>query len=483
MPASFSRVVRAALCLVLATAMASAAETIPKPGAKPDAFKMPDPPPAGWLTYHLAHPGPGGTFPADPDCAMFWKGAYHLHYIFQRGPHNHCWAHVVSPDMVHWTWRPTPLTTDNTGHGMFSGGSFITKDGRPAIIYHGLGSGFNQISIATDDALETWTKPVPMRGTAADGTPSKTKYWDPECWLDGDTYYAISGGKGATLFKSADLETWQEVGPLIHEAMPDTLGVKRDEDISCANMFKLGDKWMLLCISHGLGCRYYLGTWKDGRYLPDFHGRMNWRGQEVFAPESLLTPDGRRVMWAWLHVKGGKFQGGVQSLPRELSLPSDGVLRIKPLRELESLRGARLTAADAAVPAGAPIVLDGISGDALEVEAKLEPGAAATCGLRVLCDDKGAGGMLVQYDPKAGLLLLDDLKVPFKVPDGEPLTLRVFVDRTLVEVFANDRQAAAAVCKAPAGVRVALVADGGEAKAQGIGAWPLASAYAPVPKP
>ena len=35
------------------------------------------------------------------------------------------------------------------------------------------------------------------------------------------------------------------------------------------------------------------------------------------------------------------FQQGIQSLPRELSLPEDGVLRIKPLRELEQLRQDR----------------------------------------------------------------------------------------------------------------------------------------------
>ena len=117
------------------------------------------------------------------------------------------------------------------------------------------------------------------------------------------------------------------------------IGVDKNEDVSCANMFKIGDKWMLLCISHGLGCRYYLGDFKDEKYLPEFHAMMNWRDWDFFAPESLLTPDGRRVMWAWCNVKAANSrQTAIQSLPRELSLPADGVLRIKPLRELEKLR-------------------------------------------------------------------------------------------------------------------------------------------------
>ena len=43
-------------------------------------------------------------------------------------------------------------------------------------------------------------------------------------------------------------------------------------------------------------------------------------------------------MWSWCNLPG--VQSGIQSLPRELSLPQDGVLRIKPLRELETLRAA-----------------------------------------------------------------------------------------------------------------------------------------------
>ena len=64
---------------------------------------------------------------------------------------------------------------------------------------------------------------------------------------------------------------------------------------------------------------------------------MSWNGNNFFAPESVLTKDGRRVMWAWL-IDLPVAHCGVQSLPRELELPDDGVLRIRPLRELQSLR-------------------------------------------------------------------------------------------------------------------------------------------------
>lgn len=44
-------------------------------------------------------------------------------------------------------------------------------------------------------------------------------------------------------------------------------------------------------------------------------------------------------MWAWLSTVDERLRyKTIQSLPRELSLAADGSLRIRPIRELESLR-------------------------------------------------------------------------------------------------------------------------------------------------
>ena len=49
---------------------------------------------------------------------------------------------------------------------------------------------------------------------------------------------------------------------------------------------------------------------------------------------------------------------------------------------------------------------------------------------------------------------------------GEDLTLRVFIDKNLVEVFANDRQAAAYAGKyVPENIGVSLFSKGGDALA------------------
>jgi beta-fructofuranosidase len=437
---------------------------------------MPATPPDNWPTFHLLHPGPGHAMPGDPNCAFYWKGVYHLHYIYNSGGCG--FAHLSSTDLVHWKWHRTTLTQKTTGHGMFSGTGFITKEGTPAIIYHGQGTNKNQIALAEDDDLEEWSQPVAMDIREPDGQPSTVRQWDPDCWLSGDTYYAISGGSPPHLMKSKDLKTWANLGRLFHDQMPAAaLNVSKDEDVSCANMFKIGNKWMLLCISHPLGCRYYLGDFKDEKFLPDFHSMMSWNGNNFFAPESVLTKDGRRVMWAWL-LNLPIAPTGIQSLPRELELPKDGVLRIRPLRELEVLRGKKKEEKKIAVTSDTLYAPKEISGNAIELEVSFKATTAKEFGLDVLCDSNGANGMRVAYLPESKTLRVGAVNAPFELKKDEELTLRIFVDKNLVEVFANDRQAAlsaAAYARANLGIR--LMSKGGDTTVRSFKCWTMKSIY------
>ena len=359
----------------------------------PETPAWPEDPPANWLTFHLAHPGPGNAMPGDPNCAFDYQGRYHLHYIY-RSQGAFVFAHVSSGDLVRWEWHSTVLAPSTTGHGMFSGTGFYTKDGKPAIIYHGQGSGRNWIQYPLDDQFNSWSDPNPVLPKTADGTVAKIRHWDPDCWLNGETYYALSGGKNPQLMKSTDLKNWTYLGDVLHPDYPAALGVAKGEDISCANMFKIGDKWMLLCISHRLGCRYYLGDFKDEKYLPQFHAMMSWNGNHFFAPESMLTRDGRRVMWAWL-LRMPIAPSGVQCLPRELELPADGVLRIRPLRELASLRHAERSWSELTVKDAAEHALDGLTGDAIELEMTFASPIARQCGAHLLADDRGQAGISI----------------------------------------------------------------------------------------
>jgi sucrose-6-phosphate hydrolase SacC (GH32 family) len=421
------------------------------------------------LHFHLMHPG-GHRLPGDPNAAFCIDGVYHLHYILAqpwRGSESFAFVHVSSPDMLHWTWHPTTLHPDFTGHGMFSGTGFITNDGQPAIIYHGQGSERNQIVIANDRQLSGWQPPYPVAVRNSDGSVANITHWDPDCFVIDGTYYAISGGENPPLLKSHDLRTWTYVG---------LFGVRLARcsvwrSISCPNFFPIGDKWMLLCISHHIGCRYYIGDWDATKeqFVPHSHGRMNWRRDDqdlfgmqhwrvdFFAPESVLTTDGRRVMGAWLATLG-RNDGSmdtrtIQSLPRELTLTNDGTLRIAPLRELATLRHDHVAYHDvdlgapqtnlALHPTGIQQLVDYAS-EAVEICLTIDRHQAVTqivwrCGV---CRCGGSGLPLI-FRPETGTIRLGTAEAPFAMTSltvDEDLEVRIFIDHFLIEIFVNNRQ-------------------------------------------
>jgi sucrose-6-phosphate hydrolase SacC (GH32 family) len=468
---------------------------------------MPENPPATWLTYHLAHPGPGAAVPGDPNPAFYYKGRYHLHYIYKDrearkkergrdlGPD---WAHVSSDDMVHWKWHPTVLGPKTMGHGMFSGTGFITRNDRAGIIYHGRGSDRNWIAYALDDNMDQWSKPELVLPKDKDGKAvTDMPYFDPDLWINNGVYYALnarSSSQPPVIMKSDNLKDWDYIGELLHPDFDEEkLGVGKDEDISCPNMFKLGRKWVLLCISHNLGCRYFIGDFKDEQFLPEQHGMMNWAAWDYFAPESLLTPDGRRVMWAWCTTITSKkrqitpreknfgplkIQTGIQSLPRELSLSENGKLLIKPLRELKKLRGEEKRIQDLTVKSDTTHLLEGISGDTMELELVLEAPSAKEFGLKVLADQDGKEGFTISSGKGSKTLNVGYIKPPFELQEGEDLTLRVFIDKNLIEVFANDRQAAVGWHDyKPKDLHLKLFSKGGDLKVKSLSAWQMKSIY------
>lgn len=441
--------------------------------------EWPRDPPAEWVAYHLAHPGPGLDVPTayDPSQAFYFKGRYHLHYMYKTNSTDVFYGHVSSTDMVHWKWHPTVLGPPTMGHGMYSGTGFFTKEGSPVMIYAGHRSQKNWLSYGLDDNLDKWSKPEEV---------PNMRRGDPDCWLNGDTYYAASGGRNLGLMKSSDLKNWQDLGGLLHADYPVDLGVGRGTDISCPNMFKIGNKWMLLCIDHGMGCRYYLGDFKDEKYLPEFHALMNWQKSSIagfggdygffYAPETLLTKDGRRVMWAWL--MNGVSPGGIQSLPRGLELPEDGVLRIKPLRELSGLRYDERDEKNITVRKDDIYALKQMAGDTLELEVEFKAPGAGEFGVDVFCDEKGENGLRIAVVAESKKLRIGTVDAPFELKQGEAMNLRVFIDRNLVEIFANDRQAVAfAHQRSHAWANTRLFSNGSDTQVTKVTAWKMKSIY------
>lgn len=184
--------------------------------------------------FHFVAPE-GKCMPFDPNGAIFWKGKYHLCYIYQE-ERGHCWGHVSSTDLLHWRHHPPALFPGpgDVDKGIFSGNCFVNLKGEATMLYHGVDAG-NCIATCSEDELNTWTKlpSNPIVPNPKEGDPNFRVYasWDPHGWVEGDTYYAIFGGHPgsgtvATLFRSKDIENWEYIGPFLDHDMPGVTTVR-----------------------------------------------------------------------------------------------------------------------------------------------------------------------------------------------------------------------------------------------------------------
>jgi beta-fructofuranosidase len=457
--------------------------------------------------YHFTSPTGIDCNPFDPNGAIYWKGRYHLGYIHGNGPEcrkHFWWGHASSADLIHWRRHP-PMLSPNPGDpedGIWSGNAFVDKRGRVVLHYFGVNVG-NCIAINEDDDLIGFRK--------LDANPVMKDGWDPYGWLEGDTYYAISGGLPtgptsgayhmgyrASLYKCAndDLTEWMRVGDLLSNDLP---GVEADEDISCPDLFTLGDKRVLLCISHKRGARYYFGRFENEQFHPEQHFRMNWPGGSCSAPETLLDDRGRRIFWAWADGSPSSM-----TLPRVLSLGEDGLMRIEPAEELDALRLNHRRFEGMRIAPGADVALDAVSGDCIELRVIIDPQGAAQCGVKVRCSPDGREETAIAYDAHSKALRIDFAnssldetgrpsfvdfeggdnnpyvtaqEPPFALKPGEALEMRIYLDRSMLEVFANGRQCLTQRIypTLEESVGVSLFSIGGETAVAAVDAWDMAA--------
>jgi sucrose-6-phosphate hydrolase SacC (GH32 family) len=430
----------------------------------------------------------------DPNGAIYWKGRYHLFYIFQdqayrSGPEfwqqGHCWGHASSADLLHWEFHPTALIPEHNDPevAIYSGCALLNKEGVPTLVYHGYGAG-TCIATALDDNLNQWQKSshnpviVEPKQVGDDGW-GVYNVFDPNVWLEGETYFAILGGQvkpqeqgdAAYLFRSDDLLHWEYLHPFY---APNPQWTTAQDDCACPKFFSLNGNHVLLCISHATGTRYYIGDYRDHTFIPSAHHVMNWPGGCCFAPETVLDESGRRVMFAWAieqrRNEGEQRELGVMTLPRILSFEESGRLRIEPPVEIEGLRRNPVRLDNLDLDDGQEISLPQVAGNCLEImlEAALPKGAmSAQLGLKVRVSPEGNEQTTILYDFVTGELRIDVSRsslssdgwrpwpldywrgIPYEnqlfqsashpLAPGETLQLRVFLDHSILEVFANNR--------------------------------------------
>lgn len=489
-----------------------------------------------WPSYHLsALPEEGAVCPYDPNGAIYWNGRYHVMYIYQDRslPHGgHCWGHWSSADLVNWECHPPCLVPapGDPDVGIFSANAFVNKDGVPMLCWCGIEAGVC-VATALDEDLIRWEKHpgnpiIPQPKKAGDAGWGVYGVWDPYLWLEGDKYCCLLAGNRLpdgkdTLYVavSDDLVNWEYLHPFYEHT--DAQWTLTAEDCSCPDFFRLGDRYVLQCISHIIGVRCYIGDFDraNWKFHPRKHVRMNWAGGTFFANESLLAPDGRRVFWGWVtDCRVGSTReatgSGVMSLPRTLELGEDDSLRVAPAEELAALRRNRRELAAGETPLELPVgetPLEAPGGLAYELAVEIDPLEASAVGLKLYCSPDGREETGLWYDRARKLLLIDTtwstlrddvtygitpiaiysygsraqnhqpahvVEAPFELARGETLQLRVFVDGPLLEVFANGRQCLTQQVfpALPTSREARLCARGGRARLVSGEAWEMAAA-------
>jgi sucrose-6-phosphate hydrolase SacC (GH32 family) len=344
------------------------------------------------------------------------------------------------------------------------------------LIYHDGQKIGTSIAVAEDDELIHWRK-LPENPVIPYGVHEEVIVFDPCAWYQADTggwyqdgvYYALVGnrnfrpgfeGDSTSLFRSTNLVDWEYRGPFYQS---DRKWTGEEGDCACPDFFPLGDRYMLLMHTHRPSAfvHYYLGRFEDERFIPEEHGRMSWPGGSLAGPETMLDGQGRRIFFGWIpEGPGGKdywnqeaYWAGVVSLPRILSLAPDGSLRIEPAPELAALRTHPRECANIALADGADVTVPGIEGDCLELDIEFDPADARQVGLAVRCCPDGGEATRIVFDaaqgtlsiesttlPERGEPLVNRQEAPLTLHSREALRLRVFLDRSVVEVFANGRQ-------------------------------------------
>jgi beta-fructofuranosidase len=235
----------------------------------------------------------------------------------------------------------------------------------------------------------------------------------------------------------------------------------------CPSLVPFGDKHVLVVSTQGT-TPYWIGTYKDHRFTPERDGKLDTGA--YYAPITQLDSQGRRIMWGWIRERRSREAqiaagwSGVMSLPRMLALRRDGSLVLAPAQQIQSLRGRRKEFANLFAPDGGMMEIPGVRGDAMELFAEWDAGDADEFSLTVLetpiTYNRSTRRLTVGKEPSA------------VVPLGSNQTLRlnVFVDCSVIEVFANARACitARSYVANPAESPVTISARGGSAKLRAL---------------
>lgn len=420
----------------------------------------------------------------DPNGFSFYRGEYHLFYQYHPydshwGPMH--WGHAVSKDLLHWKYLPAALAPDSEydRDGCFSGSALTLPDGRHLLVYTGVAKETQPdgslrdiqtqcIAVGDGNDYEKYPGNPVIKKDDLPENSSKYDFRDPKIFRKSDgTYRLVAGncneeGDGRILlYASADGIHWN------YEKILKENKRRFGKMWECPDFFTLEGKGVLITSPQDMlpqGFEYHNGNGTlclIGDYdektdtFTEEHDQAIDYGIDFYAPQTIESPDGRRIMIGWmqnwdtcnLHAPEQAWFGQM-SLPRELSV-KNGRLFQQPVRELNNLRGEEVRYEN--VTFSDVIRLDGIRGRKVDMELTLRPGDTENIyrkfALRFAQDETYQTS--VSFRPYESILKVDRkfsgsrraiihqrrCLVPNR--DGR-IKLRIILDHFSAEVFVND---------------------------------------------
>ena len=411
--------------------------------------------------YHFTAPS---HWINDPNGVCFHDGRYHLYYQYNPTASkwgNIHWGHASSADLVQWQDEPIALAPSpgSDAGGCFSG-SFAVVAGVPTLYYTGF-TGERQVQcVATGNAeLRRWTK-HPER-TIADPPEGveQNDFRDPYVFRHDGHWYMVVGASirhergQALLYRSGDGIAWDYRGPLYTAP---TLALGRMWE--CPNFFPIGDKWVLtVSVWLGLGVHWFVGRFENEVFVSESDGVLD-PDSGAFAHLTMHGPGGRALQWAWINEQREQERidaagwAGAMTVPRALSLDARGRLNLRPVAEIAALRQAPVEISATGAACG---LLQTFAGRHLDIEARFTIRTfreSQKLGLTLLAAPDGSEATRIVFWPEARRLSIErarsstdarvrrqDVAGQLDLDAGEDLCLRVLLDASVLEVYANDR--------------------------------------------
>ena len=456
--------------------------------------------------YHLT---PQAGFMGDPNGGIYVDGWYHIFYLHNPiagTPGAWVWGHARSRDLLHWEHtEPGFLPAYELGiDSVGSGSTIIGEGGQPIAFYSTMFEGSMKFwrALGSRDLVD-WRHEGknPVLSLDHPGLPRFDKFWrDPFVFRVEERTFLICCADlmdepyvPVPIFEASDpdLTEWNYKGTLF------TYPKHKLRNLEVPDFRPLGNKWLLVAsadapVDHTHG---FVGDFdvENLTFTPTSEGPLDY-SSHYYAQETILDDKGDLYLLAWIpgwdregwpnyqeadRKNTATWWNGCFAIPRRLSLSADGKLIQEPIRAIESLRTHPITLGRTELPVPdvgpAYTVLDEVRGNQIEIIAEMGLGTASYCGMNVLCDTNGHGGMHIVWS--GDQIIVDTLRVP--IPEwkpGTPLDLRVFVDRVYVEVFVNGGKYCITRKVAERNVtgdRVALTRLGGHAVLNTLGAWQL----------